>query len=224
MKRHILCLAFFFTFTVSVYGQVTGLPPFGSLDRVGAETRNNQDLNVLIGIPIMSSPGRGGSSLDFSLVYNSDMWSNGGSIWLPNPSANLWGWTTSFGTGQITWKYTTSQRICNHNVGDVTYIYTWTYNNYQFIDNFGTVHKFNLSWQEVQNDCLGTDTTTGTFTSYATDGSGLLAQISQVDPTLYGVRTRGGIYLTPSSIMDRNGNITSASNPQSGETDWTDKT
>ena len=74
MKRHILCFALFFTFAFSAYGQVTGLPPFGSLDRIGAETRNNQDLNVLIGIPIMSSPGRGGSSLDFSLVYNSDIW------------------------------------------------------------------------------------------------------------------------------------------------------
>lgn len=185
MSRHILCLALLFFLAASAQGQATGLPPFGSLDRIGPETRNNQDLNVLIGIPVMSSPGRGGTPLNFSLVYNSDMWSISGTVWTPNPSANAFGWTTTFGTGQITYKYRTTQTICNHNIGDVTYIYTTTYNTYKFIDNFGTAHPFNLFWQEVQNNCLGTDTVSGTFTSYATDSSGYLAAISQSDPTLY---------------------------------------
>jgi RHS repeat-associated protein len=198
----------------------TGLPPFGSLDHIGLEVRNNQDLNVLLAIPIMSSPGRG-INLNLSLVYNSSIWANAGIIWLPTANNSSWGWTTAFGTGYTTYNYSTSQRVCNHNLGDVTYIYTTTYQNYNYIDALGTTHPLGLFWQEVENDCLGTDVTSGTFTSYANDGSGYLASISSADPVDVGILSSGGISLGASRLTDTNGNyISSATN--GSETDWTD--
>ncbi|MGB7284929.1 MAG: hypothetical protein WBE13_21895, partial [Candidatus Acidiferrum sp.] len=80
----------------------TGFPPFGSLDQMGLEVRNNQNLNVVLTLPIASSAGRG-IGLNFSIVYNSLTWAPGGGAWNPaftsNPNAQ-WGWQLNFTGGQ----------------------------------------------------------------------------------------------------------------------------
>jgi RHS repeat-associated protein len=196
----------------------TGLPPFGSLDRTSSDVRNNEDLNVLFTIPIVSSPGRG-LNLDFSLVYNSSIWVNGGTYWAPG--SNGWGWTTSYGTGNVTFKYSTSQTLCNRIEGE--YTYTTTYQNYAYIDPYGTGHPFNLYWQLVDNTCTGSDVASGTFTSYATDGSGYYATISSSNPNPPAIYTPNGVlvYTSPSRLTDPNGNYTTSTTSGS-ETDWTD--
>jgi RHS repeat-associated protein len=199
----------------------TGLPPFGSIDQVGLEYRNNQDLNVLLAIPITSSPGRGGLNLNFSVVYNSSIWANVYGTWEPNSNNAFFGWSTGFNSGSVTYKYTTTQRLCNRNQGDATYIYTWTYQNYVYFDALGTSHPLPLYWQEVENDCLQTDTTTGTFSGSASDGSGYLSSITISDPVDVRILGRGGISLGPATITDTNGNYMS-STTNGSEIDWTD--
>jgi RHS repeat-associated protein len=198
----------------------TGLPPFGSFDRSGLEVRNNQDLNVFFAIPIMSSPGRG-INLDFSIYYNSLIWTSGYGTWY-NSSSVPWGWATSYSTGSTTNTHNTTQSVCNHHLGDVQYIYTTTYQKYSYTDPLGTVHPFNLYWREVYNECTGSDTTTGTFTSYATDGSGYYASITVQNPDTPGVIELGGTLVGNFGLIDVNGNQISPSNPVGGETDWTD--
>lgn len=199
----------------------TGLPPFGSLDRIGLETRNNQDLNVVLAIPIMSSPGRG-PNLNFSLIYNSTIWSNAGTVWTPSPNSAFFGWTTGYGTGNTTYTYSTRQTICDRNQGDVTYIYTTTYQNYQYTDAVGTAHPLGLSWQNVENDCTDTNTTTGTFSAYTTDGSGYLGTITALTPSFPVIRSNGGFTVGGSGITDTNGNYISPTIVSGSETDWTD--
>jgi RHS repeat-associated protein len=220
MRRHLLSIIAILVLPAYLPAQ-TGLPPFASIDQIGLEYRNNQDLNVLVAVPVISSPGRGGLNLNFSLVYNSSIWANAGTVWTPNPNNVAWGWTTAFNTGYTTYQYSTRQSVCNRHLGDVTYIYTWTYQNYVYTDALGTTHKLPLFWQEVENDCQQTDTTTGTFSGYATDGSGFLSSISVYDPTTVKIITRGGISLSPASITDTNGNYIS-STINGSETDWTD--
>lgn len=58
MRRYLLPALVACLLPICAWPQTTGLPPFGSLDQVGLEVRNNQDLNILLTIPIMSSPGR----------------------------------------------------------------------------------------------------------------------------------------------------------------------
>src|SRR6202030_1994917 len=92
----------------------TGLPPFGSLDRVGLEVRNNQNLNVVLGIPITSNVGRG-MSLDFSIAYNTLNWQPISGGWTPNNSSNpgaTWGWQPNLNAGYTHFLTTNSQGLC----------------------------------------------------------------------------------------------------------------
>jgi RHS repeat-associated protein len=196
----------------------TGLPPFGSIDQIGLEYRNNQDLNVLLAIPIMSSPGRG-LNLNFSLVYNSSIWAPDGTIWLPSSNNAYFGWTTSYNTGGVSYKYQTGKSFCNRVQLEFTYI--TEYSNYQYTDPYGTPHSFNLSWDNTDDTCTGQNTTTGTFTSYATDGSGYYAVISASNPAPPTIYAPNGVIIGSAGLTDINGNYISSTTSGS-ETDWTD--
>ena len=221
MRRFLLFALAAAVLPLTLFAQ-TGLPPFGSIDQIGLEYRNNQDLNVLVSIPVVSSPGRNGLNLNFSLVYNSSIWTNCYGTWSLYCGSNTpGGWTTGYSTGQTTYKYATRQTICDRNLGDVTYIYTTTYSNYQYVDPLGTPHPLPLFWQQVENDCTNQFTTTGTFSGYATDGSGYLGTISESYPQNPGVLSKGGISLATTGMTDTNGNYIS-STTNGSETDWTD--
>lgn len=216
MKRLLVTFALLFVPLRSV--AQTGLPPFGSLDRIGLEVRNNQDLNVLLAIPIVSSPGRG-LPLNFSVIYNSSIWTNTGNAWRPNTNNAAWGWTTVYSTGTANNKTTTSHRRCNNcPVGDgCLYIDTTTVSNYTYTDQVGTVHSFSgVSWQDVYNECTGVETTSGTFTGYASDGSGYYLTIDSSDGSIISVLSRGGLTVYP-GFTDTNGNYISATTPLQGE-------
>jgi RHS repeat-associated protein len=176
-------------------------------------------------IPIASSPGRG-INLNFSVVYNSLNWAPGGGAWNPayttNPNA-LWGWQLNFNGGQPTYTTTTSQGSCGHIQGETGTTYITKYNQFKYIDLYGTAHPFNVWWQDVYSTCTGLDTYTGTFTGYATDGSGYYISIDRTTGSINSVLSSGGLNVTnPGTIIDTNGNYMSSSNVGGGETDWTD--
>jgi hypothetical protein len=110
MKRHLITVLVAILSPSCGLAQ-TGLTSFSSLDRMGLEVGNNQNLNVVLALPIVSSPGRG-MNLDFSIVYNSLNWAPGGGAWNPafttNPNAQ-WGWQLNFNGGQTTYKTTNTQ-------------------------------------------------------------------------------------------------------------------
>jgi YD repeat-containing protein len=199
----------------------TGLPPFGSLDRIGLEVRNNQDLNVLLAIPVMSSPGRAGLNLNFNVVYNSSIWTNSFGAWEPNNMNALWGWTTSYSTGQTSYQVSSPHSRCGFIDGMPAYNDYTIYKNYQYIDPLGTPHSFNITWTYVYDECTQTETISGGGTASATDGSGYLISVSTSDGSIQSLLTRGGYEVGGGGITDPNGNYISAST-QSGETDWTD--
>lgn len=203
--------------------QTTGVPPFGSLDQVGLETRNNQDLNIMLAIPIMSSPGRNGLDLNFSLVYNSSMWKNGGGYWTPNNSVvPPWGWTTAYSTGKTTSRTITTEDVCYDGGAHTIYIDTTEENSYEYTDPLGTVHNFPTVYaQQVTNNCTGGTTYSGTLTGYASDGSGYYLTIDEYSGSVTSLFSKGGLKITPTTITDPNGNYIS-STTNSNETDWTD--
>jgi|ERR1700722_4822178 len=138
MRRYLVSALAILALPVFGFAQ-TGLPPFGSIDRVSLELRNNQNLNVILAIPIASSPGRG-MNLDFSILYNSLTWVPGTGAWTPsspsNPNAH-WGWLTNFNAGETTFRETDTQGICGtgNNQNDT---YTIKYTGYQYVDPYGS--------------------------------------------------------------------------------------
>src|SRR6266481_6848875 len=145
MRRYLLSILAFLVLPVSGSAQ-TGLPPFGSLDRIGIEVRNNQDLNVLLEIPVMSSPGRGGLNLGFNVVYNSSIWTNLFNAWQPNNNNAVWGWTTSYSGGQSTYQVQTGHSRCGFIDGSPAYNDYTTNKNFKYVDPLGTPHSFNITW------------------------------------------------------------------------------
>jgi RHS repeat-associated protein len=227
MRRYLVSILAAFLLPVCAWPQTTGLPPFGSLDQVGLETRNNQDLNILLAIPIMSSPGRNGLDLNFSVVYNSSIWTKqvGTNVWVPNNSVvPPWGWATTYSAGSTNYRTTTGHTRCNSCFqGDgCQYIDTTETINYTYTDPLGTVHSFGGVYYEDQYDeCTGTDTQSGTFSGYASDGSGYLIDIDPNSGAIVSLFAKNGFQISPGKLIDPNGNYISSSTNGS-ETDWTD--
>ena len=225
MRRYLLSIVLTAFLPVCAWPQTTGLPPFGSLDQVGLETRNNQDLNVLLAIPVMSSPGRNGLDLNFGLVYNSSIWTKYLSGWVPN-STNIppWGWTTAYSVGGTNYTTTNSHVRCNKCFqGDgCQYIDTTTTDDYTYTDPLGTLHSFaGVNYQDQYDECTGVETQSGTFSGYASDGSGYYISIDSGSGAILSLIAKNGFQIGNGSITDRNGNYISSS-VNGSETDWTD--
>lgn len=83
--------------SISAQEQPTGIPPFSSVQSIGIDGINRQNLNVNFSVPIVSSPGRG-LNFNFPVTNDSLLWVRGTSAWTPvvdaagNPT---WGWKTS---------------------------------------------------------------------------------------------------------------------------------
>ena len=101
----------------SSLGQVaTGTPPFGSFSNGGFDTVNLANLNVHLGIPILSKPGRG---LPFHYVmdYESSIWAptivGSSTIW--QPVNTKWGWTAQSEalTGTVSDRRDLAQLLCD---------------------------------------------------------------------------------------------------------------
>ena len=224
MKKLILLMLSMAVLPETISGQKTGLPPFGSLTKGGFDTVNNQNLNVLFGIPIFSSAGRG-LPLNLNLVYNSLIWKISSNSWTPvnDSSGNpTWGWEKDFPVGGSI-SYTTSTTYPKCEPGGYFYPVTW-YQNYKYKDAFGSTHDFTGVYDE-ESAC---PTYNGhQYTGHATDASGYYINILTGDFTKPIIRAPNGeqVVNSVSTAVDVNGNyVTRTTVSCSGcvETDWTD--
>jgi len=215
-RRHLFTALLALVLPASALAQ-TGFPPFASIERTQFEARNDQNMNVNFTLPVGSSPGRG-IDLNMSVVYNSLNWTPVAGGWTYNNQGPL-GWLYSTPVGTITYQLSNHRNICLHSPDGNLYVYHTTYQNYQYVDAFGTRHALNLYWDEAISDCDGSDVVTATYTFHLTDGSGLYASISSGGPDQPTVTTKSGIVIGNTRITDTNGNYLSSSNPVIGRFD-----
>lgn len=219
MKKTLLLLSVVSLLASGASGQnpAQGLPMYGSFDGGGLASINLQDLNVLTNFPITGSQGRG-LSASFAVSYNSLLWSKGAS-WSPvfdKSGAASWGWNKNHFIGWV--DYQTSHAHCPGDPVGLN-LGTTTYSNFSYMAADRTRHPFSISYH-VPGDCGGT--AGGTYTGYATDGSGYYIDANQ---TL--VRDRSGLTITSygNGLEDTHGNLySSTSNFSNGQTTttWTD--
>lgn len=230
MRRYSISILATLALAVCASAQ-TGIPPYGSFTPNRFDLLNNANGNVVFAIPIMSSPGRG-LNLDFSLVYNSHVWTP-----VLNPNSGTISWT---GGGWLGGSYnnplsgTTSSQFSSTsaNCGCIRgqcqgSIITGKYTSFVYTDVLGTPHPLPLSVTIVSNTCTGNTTYSGTYSGYATDASGYYASIP--NPALGetpNITTKSGIQIpngnaTATVMEDTNGNFISVGGSGS-ETDWTD--
>jgi hypothetical protein len=198
-----------------VLGQspATGFPPYGSFQPGGFDSVNMQNLNVNFAIGMISKPARGGR-INLSAVYNSLNWqadnSTGTWTWIPTPNSN-WGWSIGNPTGSLYDPPTLWMQICwygdyNDLEGDYQ---EEDYNTFIYIDASGTQHRFPVSYDVVVHDDCASDAgnSWGTFTGYATDGSGYYIDISDFNYPKIFSPGGGRVGVGANSPTDRNGNV-----------------
>jgi YD repeat-containing protein len=180
---------------------------YGSFDSSPADTVNRYNLNSIVSMPIVSGNGRG-LNFQYSLSYNSLLWTiahpQTGAAWQPNN----YGWNTSQVAGQMTFTVTTI--TCTGQPPFAT-----TYSNFLWSSTDGTQRSFAITTGTV-GGCHGTNISSGN--AAATDGSGYHMWVTNyVQATVYapdGTR----VYPAP---KDTNGNYVSSS-VNGSETYWTD--
>src|SRR5258708_2733853 len=190
-----------------------GVLPFGSYTRGGFDTINNQNLNVMFAIPIVSSAGRG-QPLSFNLSYNSQIYTISGTLIYP---ATNFGWLWDGPPGGTSGGDTYSYPMKCNKPGYPLWVTNTDYSNYYFTDALGTTHGFPIS--ATYNGCG--NFWSGTTSGNATDHTGYYTTINGP------VRGPGGQQLGSSSTAeDANGNYvtktTVSCTPNCVEIDWTD--
>jgi RHS repeat-associated protein len=217
VRRILFLLVSSLVFATSVFAQTpdpqTGIPPFSSIQSVGVDNVNQQNLNVNFSIPIGSSPGRG-LAFNFPIANDSLLW-KAQSTWAPvvdGAGTPTFGWKTTLPTG--TPRHAHVIAVCD----TVPISHPDHYFLYSYVDPAGTVHKFDLDfYNHLTPPC---DLNTGPVTGYATDGSGYF--IDATNPGNPKVTTPAGAVITGTSWTDANGNFFSATVVSGSETDWKD--
>lgn len=219
MRRYLILVVAFLLSCAGVFAQdtATGYPPYGSFENGNFDNVNLYDLDFILTIPVVSTPGRG-MNFNLDLVYNSLNWINLDGAWSFITNSD-YGWQLDTPTGQEQYRYLTGKTICGRIDGLPYYTYTYTYENYEYIDPFGTTHPFSVDWSQSDNTCTNQITTSGTYTGYATDGSGYYANVSEGG--LGTIISPAGITVYSTGMTDTNGNFISSST-SGDETDWTD--
>lgn len=200
----------------------TGFPPFGSFQSGGVDSVNLQNLNTNLMVPVVSHPGRG-VGFQFSVAYNSLVWSHTSGSSAAWAFARGGGWFTDGPVGNLQFQKTTFP--CPGTPDTL-----WT--NYVFTDAAGTSHPFLVA--HYSGPCA----ITSTDQAHATDASGHYIDISNLTlagPTVRapdgtklvfsgsGTTINGVTFLQKPTFTDPNGNlITGTTNSQTGETDWVD--
>jgi RHS repeat-associated protein len=215
----VCCSCFLFPPKSLAQNPAQGAPMYGSFDGSNVARVNLQNLNATMVFPLAGSRGRG-LSASFSISYNSSLWSKA-SAWSPvfdKSGAASWGWNKNHFMGWVDYQVAHA-----HCTGDPVGLNlgTTTYSNFSYMAPNRTRHPFSISYH-VPGDCGGT--AGGTYTGYATDGSGYYIDANQ---TL--VRDRSGLTITSygNGLEDTNGNLYSSSvnfNSTNGQTTttWTD--
>jgi RHS repeat-associated protein len=204
-----------FSFATLAQDPQTGVPPFSSIQSIGMDAINRQNLNVNFSIPISSSPGRG-INFSFPTVNDSLLWtkSSNNNAWTPVVDAGgspTWGWKTTLPVGSVHLFHTTE--YCD------TYPPQSSphYMDFSYVDPAGTTHWFSVDFYLFATIC---GFPTGPRTGYATDGSGYY--LDATAPAAPKVTTPAGAIITGTNWTDPNGNFFSATVISGSETDWKD--
>ena len=187
-----------------------GTPKFGSFGGGQSDTVNLGNLNVHIAVPILHKAGRG-LPFNFDLGYDSSIWypvgASGSQSWQPVSSSN-WGWSSPYGGGAGYMSASSSMIYCYDSMGhpDGTIV---TVSGFAYHDQWGITHPFNGQLITITGACTGTPISS--FTSTATDGSGLVLKTASGSIT-----TPAGAVIIPAtapptgpvstSATDANGN------------------
>lgn len=218
----VVFLTLFVSCAVEAQYPTTGNPAYGSFQTVDVGTVNLQNLNLYFGIPLGGGSARG-MNFGFGISYNSSIWVSGGAgaTWIPvvDPAGNpTWGWNLGSPIGNIPFQYTSS--TCTYIVGHTPQTGpVKLYQFYEYVEPDGTRHSFSVEYISRYQLCTGGGNS-GTWSGYATDGSGFYIDIST--PSAPIVYSPNGTKITPSSLTDSNGNVVSATYVNSNETQWTD--
>ena len=206
----ILCLLLLSAFSCAQV--LTGTPPFNSFGGSSLDMINLGNLNIHVTIPIVSRPGRG-LPFNYSLTYDSSIWyptgSSGSESW--QTVNNDWGWSNqSEGIpGYVNFQTSSSPCYANgHQIGAVAYIGPWTY---YAPDN--TTHLFSGELINVGN-CPGTNVTS--FTSVATDNSGLTLQVTNNGTNVLLIRPNGVQIAVPKFSTGGSGTASAVSTDTNG--------
>ena len=216
MKSHLsLCLCAILLISVAGVAQVsTGMPAFSSLSS-GPDVINLGNLNVHFEVPIFAKPGRG-TPFTYALSVDSSVWypsgPSGSQTWQP---VGGWGWrdVTEVVTGYVSFSKTITSILCGakpnlmHGTDEVT-------SNWIYHDRLGGLHPFSGSTEIITGQC---GTSTSSFSSVATDGSGYTLNATGTQATII---TREGIHANPpvnlsygaATSTDLNGNQITVSN------------
>jgi hypothetical protein len=171
-----------------------GIPPFSAQLPVESGSINAASGNLHLEIPLGSFPQRGRPPRKFALVYDSTIWSDTGSSWVPNRtgqlgSLNLYGW-----------------RFNGNDVGHTKLSYspvmycTWShpyyhgpkeaiYDSYSYTDGEGGIHLFDIQTREDTQTPCGPppQSSIPDGNSMALDGSGYRMYVkSYSNITVYG--------------------------------------
>ncbi len=210
MRR--LALLLLLTCAVHELTAQTGFPLWGSFETSSFDAVNRQNMNVNFSIPLVSTPSRGGS-FDYTLVYDSLIWTKNGTAWTPVTDGNgtvTWGWKDNQPLGAT--KFLHGNVFCDTQPPTSSPHYFL----YSYTDGGGTKHNFGLDFYLVPTAC---QFNTGPRTGYATDGSGYYIDASSAGaPVIY---SPSGDKIT-GTRTDSNGNYISAIVVNSSETDYKD--
>lgn len=210
MKRYLIALVVLFVAnSAAAQAPNAGFPKYGSFESGSSDSVNRQNLNSNFSIPIINQRARG-LNLSFAIAYNSLMWQNNGTAWVPYSDQNgnpTWGWNQVGVAGYVFQTKTVSQNCI------------FTYSNVSYVEPNGTSHPFSISYTTKVSPC-GSGTT-GTTTGYATDDSGYyINALTDDGPAVYspdGTKILVGSF---PQIKDTNGNYVSGT--PGAEWDWTD--
>lgn len=224
MRRFLAVFFSAFLFTSLGVGQ-TGFPRFSSIENDGFGNINRYNLNNQFAIPIVSVSSRG-FNFNPTLSYNSLIWQKYFSSWAPVVDGNgapTWGWGNQGTIGGATFLRQRLRCVAN----DGTNQWSYDYSNFDYLDQAGTHHLFNLdmllSEQSEQYPECGDGSTQGT--EYAGDGSGYYLVATASGNTVQAkVYAPTGTGISDGVRSDTNGNHITSYGVSANETDWNDST
>ncbi|MGB8521604.1 MAG: RHS repeat-associated core domain-containing protein [Candidatus Acidiferrales bacterium] len=206
---------------VQAQSQITGFPMYGSFEVGDADAVNRQNLNTNLTVPISSGTSRG-TNLSSSIAYNSLIWQNTGTNWVPavgDGGQPTWGWSLTSPLGTIPYELVTGQCMVMEGPNRYAYYPTSNYSQYSYVEPNGTTHPFGVAYAYIPSPCTGAGTRI-TGGAYAGDGSGY--SISITNPSNPVVYSPSGVQIMNASLTDNNGNLITSTVVSSSETDWTD--
>lgn len=210
MKRLLLSFGLSVVLIASALGQAgpTSWPVLDSVNHLGFDNLNRENLNLSFAVPIFGRRGRG---LGFAarLTYNSDFWLQSGGAWIPSGLTPGWVLGVAGNLSHSSAIFATCGYAIYDDGGNVIgydkSIHLFREYNYIFTDGGGVPHPFGGEFDQGNNDpTTDCPSPSAGLSLDATDNSGYGLNVDgNGDAT---VTSTAGSVIAPWSATDRNGN------------------